>query len=153
MYGVSAHDGAKLVGYARAISDGAFNAYVSTDEAPLASGAARRWEGARSIQRLRSGAIPSFKKEAAHDPRPDPGLRWSLRRARARSLRRQSRSPRRRATRVFLLHRAPTPKMQATGKKKLVLNKTTLKNLKVRSGIKAGNVQTLTISRACNDAC
>jgi ribosomal protein S18 acetylase RimI-like enzyme len=29
-YGVSAHDGAILVGYARAISDGAFNAYVST---------------------------------------------------------------------------------------------------------------------------
>jgi GNAT superfamily N-acetyltransferase len=30
MYGVSAHDGERLVGYARAISDGAFNAYVST---------------------------------------------------------------------------------------------------------------------------
>ena len=30
MYGVSAHDGEELVGYARAISDGAFNAYVST---------------------------------------------------------------------------------------------------------------------------
>lgn len=30
MYGVSAHDAGKLVGYARAISDGAFNAYVST---------------------------------------------------------------------------------------------------------------------------
>jgi len=30
MYAVSAHHGEKLVGYARAISDGAFNAYVST---------------------------------------------------------------------------------------------------------------------------
>lgn len=30
MYGVSAHDGERLVGYARAVSDGAFNAYVST---------------------------------------------------------------------------------------------------------------------------
>jgi GNAT superfamily N-acetyltransferase len=30
LYGVSAHDGDALVGYARAISDGAFNAYVST---------------------------------------------------------------------------------------------------------------------------
>jgi ribosomal protein S18 acetylase RimI-like enzyme len=30
MYGVSAFDGDKLVGFARAISDGAFNAYVST---------------------------------------------------------------------------------------------------------------------------
>ncbi len=30
MYGTSAHDGERLVGYARAISDGAFNAYVST---------------------------------------------------------------------------------------------------------------------------
>jgi ribosomal protein S18 acetylase RimI-like enzyme len=30
MYGVSAHDDRALVGYARAISDGAFNAYVST---------------------------------------------------------------------------------------------------------------------------
>jgi GNAT superfamily N-acetyltransferase len=30
MYGVSAHEGEKLVGYARAVSDGAFNAYVST---------------------------------------------------------------------------------------------------------------------------
>jgi hypothetical protein len=29
MYGVSAYDGEALVGYARAISDGAFNAYVS----------------------------------------------------------------------------------------------------------------------------
>ena len=29
-YGVCAHDGDKLVGYTRAISDGAFNAYVST---------------------------------------------------------------------------------------------------------------------------
>ena len=30
MYGVSAYDGQRLVGYARAISDGAFNAYVSS---------------------------------------------------------------------------------------------------------------------------
>jgi GNAT superfamily N-acetyltransferase len=30
MYGVSACDGDRLVGYARAVSDGAFNAYVST---------------------------------------------------------------------------------------------------------------------------
>jgi ribosomal protein S18 acetylase RimI-like enzyme len=30
MYGVSAYEGEKLVGFARAISDGAFNAYVST---------------------------------------------------------------------------------------------------------------------------
>ena len=53
MYGVSAHDAEKLVGYARAISDGAFNAYVST--VAVLPEYQRRGIGRELIRRLLDG--------------------------------------------------------------------------------------------------
>jgi ribosomal protein S18 acetylase RimI-like enzyme len=53
MYGVSAFDGEKLVGFARAISDGAFNAYVST--VAVLPEYQRRGIGRKLIRRLLEG--------------------------------------------------------------------------------------------------
>lgn len=53
MYGVSAHDGEMLVGYARAVSDGAFNAYVST--VVVLPAYQRRGIGREMIRRLLDG--------------------------------------------------------------------------------------------------
>ena len=53
MYGASAYDGEVLVGYARAISDGAFNAYVST--VAVLPAYQRRGIGRELLRRLLQG--------------------------------------------------------------------------------------------------
>jgi ribosomal protein S18 acetylase RimI-like enzyme len=53
MYDVSAFDGGALVGYARAISDGAFNAYVST--VAVLPAYQRRGIGRELVRRLVEG--------------------------------------------------------------------------------------------------
>jgi GNAT superfamily N-acetyltransferase len=53
MYGVSALDGDTLVGYARAIADGAFNAYVST--VAVLPDYQRRGIGRELVRRLLDG--------------------------------------------------------------------------------------------------
>ena len=53
MYGVVAFEGDRLVGYARAISDGAFNAYVST--VAVLPECQRRGIGRELIRRLLDG--------------------------------------------------------------------------------------------------
>ncbi len=53
MYAVSAHEGDDLVGYARAISDGAFNAYVST--VAVLPSHQRRGIGRELLRRLLQG--------------------------------------------------------------------------------------------------
>jgi ribosomal protein S18 acetylase RimI-like enzyme len=53
MYGVSALDDGRLVGYARAVSDGAFNAYVST--VAVLPAYQRRGIGRELVRRLMEG--------------------------------------------------------------------------------------------------
>jgi ribosomal protein S18 acetylase RimI-like enzyme len=53
LYGVSALDGGSLVGYARAVSDGAFNAYVST--VAVLPEFQRRGIGRELLRRLMAG--------------------------------------------------------------------------------------------------
>jgi ribosomal protein S18 acetylase RimI-like enzyme len=53
MFGVAAFDGEALVGFARAISDGAFNAYVST--VAVAPAYQRQGIGRELVKRLIEG--------------------------------------------------------------------------------------------------
>jgi GNAT superfamily N-acetyltransferase len=69
MYGVSAFDGDKLVGFARAISDGAFNAYVST--VAVLSKCQRQGIGRELIRRLLEGCEHvQFVLHAGPDAQP-----------------------------------------------------------------------------------
>ncbi|HEX3771215.1 MAG TPA: GNAT family N-acetyltransferase [Polyangiaceae bacterium] len=89
MYGVTAYDGAALVGYARAVSDGAFNAYIST--VAVAPGYQRQGIGRELLRRLLEGrdhiqfilharaAVHPFYLRCGFAPAPD-----MLRRDRAR---------------------------------------------------------------------
>ena len=80
-YAVSAHDADRLVGYARAISDGAFNAYVST--VAVLPGYQRRGIGRELLRRLLHGregiqfvlhaapAVHPFYLRCGFSPAPD----------------------------------------------------------------------------------
>ncbi len=81
LYGVSAHDDGNLVGYARAISDGAFNAYVST--VAVLPEYQRRGIGRELLRRLLEGrdhiqfvlhaapAVHPFYLRCGFSPAPD----------------------------------------------------------------------------------
>jgi ribosomal protein S18 acetylase RimI-like enzyme len=69
MYAVSAYDGETLVGYVRALSDGAFNAYVST--VAVLPEYQRRGIGREMIRRLLDGRDHiQFVLHAAPDVHP-----------------------------------------------------------------------------------